>query len=129
MMADRDLSPEMAAVMAACRLSLSPGDPAALADLRRAAGRMVAVEGESPARTRFRVAAQAFAVMTSPDNLTLLSAAMVDFNRADLLPLARPPEDVRPGRGRGRGLWTGRAGGNGVAAAVPRDPGDLYTDL
>ncbi len=127
MMADRDLSPEMAAVMAACRLSLSPGDPAALADLRRAAGRMAAVEGESAERTRFRLAAQACALMPGPDNLCLLSAAMMDFNRADLLPLAPPPEDVRPGRGRAN--WQRRPGCNGVAAAMPRDPADLMTDL
>ncbi|MFV3077480.1 hypothetical protein [Niveispirillum fermenti] len=124
---DRDLSPEMAAVMAACRLSLSPDDAAALADLRRAAGQMAAVDGESAARMRFRLVAQECALMPGPDALARLSAAMVDFNRADLLPLAPPPEDVRPGRGRAN--WQRRAGGNGVAAAMPRDPADLYTDL
>lgn len=124
-MMDRDLSPDMAAVMAACRLSLSPGDAAALADLTRHAGRMEVMDGESAARRRFRMAAQACAVMPSPDNLSRLSAAMNEFNRIDLLPHAPPPEDARMAKG----AWMRRAGRNGVAAAMPRDAADLMTDL
>jgi hypothetical protein len=110
---DRDLAPDTAALMAACRLCLSPQDARALADLRRAAGQMQAVEGESAARARFRVAAQVCATAPGPDALTDLQAAMNEFNRAEMLTRARTPSG-RPWRFRGRG-------GNGVAAAVPRE--------
>lgn len=121
MTAHRALSAEMSALMAALRLTLTPADAQALADLRDAAQLMVPTDGETATRQRFRVAAQVCGADPSPTNFAALKLAMNEFNRADLLPGLPPPEDP----------WRRRRqpGRNGVAAAQPRDPDDLYTDM
>ncbi len=123
-MINRDLDVDVAALMAACRLTLCPDDVAALSDLRERAGQMQAMDGETEVRRRFRVAAQACAVAPGPQAIATLHAAMMDFARADHIPRCPPPEDPRRG-GRDR---MRRPGCNGVAAAMPRDP-DLMIDL
>lgn len=124
MQAPRDLPVDVAAVMAAVRLTLTPQDPQALSDLKDRAARMGAEPGESERRRAFRVAAQGFVVEPSPERMQALATAMADYNRHELLPLARPAEDPRPGRGRQL-----RPGINGVAKGLPTDPDDINTDL
>ena len=117
----RTLPAETSALMAALRLTLSPHDPQALADLTSAAQQMEAVEGETDTRRAFRVAAQICAADPSPAHRETLKRAMNDFTLVDLKPHAPPPEDPR---------WLRRTHcTNGVAAAQPRDPADLYTDM
>lgn len=120
----RDLPVEIKAVMAAIRLTLTPDDVQALADLRERAALLQADLGESERRRAFRVAAQACAVDPSRERLRVLAEAMADFNRHELLPLSPPSEDRRPGRGR-----VLRPGGNGVAASMPADSDDINIDL
>lgn len=108
----RDLSIDVGAVTAACRLTLSPDDARALADLRERAGRMDAVDGETPARQAFRLAAQVCGADPSLAHVDALCAAMNAFNRADLL-RACPQTHSNDA--------PFRTGGNGVAAAVPRE--------
>lgn len=121
MIAPRTLPAEMSALMAALRLTISPGDAKALADLGDAARQMHAVDGETAARRGFRIAAQVCGADPTPANLAALTDAMNEFNRRDLKPHAPPPEYPRRNRR--------QPGTNGVAAAQPRDPDELYTDM
>lgn len=123
-MPPRDLPAEVATVMAALRLTLSPGDAQALADLRERAGRMDATDGESPARRAFRLAAQVCGADPSAVHVAGLATALTAFNRAELLPLAPPREDRRQ-----RGGWRTWRGHSGASRSVPVDPDDLNIDL
>lgn len=111
---------EISALMAALRLAIIPDDAKALADLRWAAPQMQSVYGETVVRRRFREAVQIYCADPAPANLAALTEAMNAVSRGGLLPGPTPPEDL--------GRIRRHPGTNGVAAAQPRDPDDLFVD-